>query len=311
VIYSDDNFAVRVMLEFKTEQKRFDIGGVEVGGLPGESPTVLVGTIFYSKQKIVKDERAGEFDREEAEKIINTQQEFSEKTGLPCMIDVVGATPQALRKSIDFVAEISNAPMLLDGISASVRIDALKHVEEVGLTDRVIYNTITPEYRDEELVALKNFGLESVILLTYTPRDLTSRGRIKAARDLIPKLREVGAEKILIDTCTLDIPSLGSSCGAIFDLKSELGYPTGCGAHNAVSTWRGLKGKMGLQARESCVASSAVMAVAFGADFVLYGPIEDAPYVFPSVALADSALAQLTIEKGRMPTVGHPIFKIP
>ena len=72
--------------------KTFEIGNVKIGGNHGQVPTVLIGSIFYNKHYIVKDEVKGEFDRQEAERLIKQQEEFSDKTGNPHMIDVVGAT---------------------------------------------------------------------------------------------------------------------------------------------------------------------------------------------------------------------------
>jgi len=51
------------MFKFEREQKVFQIGNVTVGGQPGEYPTVMMGSIFYSKDKLVKDPVKGEFDR--------------------------------------------------------------------------------------------------------------------------------------------------------------------------------------------------------------------------------------------------------
>ncbi|MDH5792045.1 MAG: tetrahydromethanopterin S-methyltransferase subunit H, partial [Candidatus Bathyarchaeota archaeon] len=45
------------MIRSSVEQKIFDINGVKVGGLRGKDPTVLVGTIFYRKQRLVEDEK--------------------------------------------------------------------------------------------------------------------------------------------------------------------------------------------------------------------------------------------------------------
>jgi len=62
---------------FKAEQKRFKIGKVNIGGLPGANPTVLIGSIFYH-----------DFNKEAAEECINIQEEFSDKTGNPHMLPV-------------------------------------------------------------------------------------------------------------------------------------------------------------------------------------------------------------------------------
>ena len=65
------------MWQFKSEQKRFRIGKVSIGGVLGENPTVLVGSIFYHRQKSVNfQEETGQFNRDEAEKLIKIQEEF-------------------------------------------------------------------------------------------------------------------------------------------------------------------------------------------------------------------------------------------
>jgi tetrahydromethanopterin S-methyltransferase subunit H len=287
------------MWKFKSDQKIFDIGGVKIGGMPGDPPTVLIGSIFYRKDKIVEDDRAGIFDRSKGEELINIQDEFSDKTGNPCMLDVVGSTPEAMIKFLDFTASASDCPLLMDGISHSIRLEGLKHVAEVGLSERIVYNSITPEYRPEELEALRDSKVKSVLMLAYSPKDFTSRGRLNAVKEVIPKLLEVGVEKIMIDTCVLDIPSLGSACKTIHDVKNELGYPSGCGAHNAIGTWKGLKTKMGNQAKLPAMATASVFPTVVGADFVLYGPLKEADYIFPSIALVDAAYAQISMEEGR------------
>ena len=67
------------MLEFKVEQKVFQIGKVSVSGVPGKKPVVLVGSIFYHGHKILKDEMTGEFDKKAAEELINLQDELREE----------------------------------------------------------------------------------------------------------------------------------------------------------------------------------------------------------------------------------------
>ena len=48
------------MFTFENEQKVFEIAGVKIGGQPGAFPTVLIGSIFYDKHKIVT---AGNHDK--------------------------------------------------------------------------------------------------------------------------------------------------------------------------------------------------------------------------------------------------------
>lgn len=298
------------MFEFRSKQQIFSIGGVKVGGVPGKDPTVLIGTIFYHRQKIVRDEKTGEFDQRKAEELINIQDEFSDKTGNPSMLDVVGATPQAMKKIIEFTANVTDAPILIDAPTVETKAAGVEYAKEAGLIDRVVYNSLVPEYKQEELNKIKETDLKSAILLAYNPKEFTTIGRIKVIRELLKVAYGAGIDKPLVDTCVLDIPSLGMACRALFDLKNELGLPVGCGVHNAISTWRGLKVKLGKSAIKPSIASVSAITAAIGADFVLYGPIEDAKYVFPAVAMTDAAYAYLFIEKREKLNKKHPIFKI-
>ena len=175
------------LLSFRTEQKQFEIGGIKIGGQPGLRPTVLIGSAFYHGHKITTDENRGEFDPVEAEKRIHLQDEFSEKTGNPCMLDVVGATPEAIRRHLEFAARVTKSPLLIDGTTVEVRLAGLEYAAQAGLIDRVVYNSIQPEIPDEELTAIQKAGVTSAILLTYYLKDFTSTGRVTAVRELLPR----------------------------------------------------------------------------------------------------------------------------
>jgi tetrahydromethanopterin S-methyltransferase subunit H len=266
-----------IMWQSTSEQKKFSVGKVNIGGKTGESISVLIGSVFYHKQKgIGFREETGEFNRMECERLINLQEEFSDKTGLPCMLDVVLSSREWIDQIIDFIASTTEAPILLDGPSAEIRLAALDYAREAGIQDRCVYNSLNPESRKIEY----------------------------------DKIKESGISKMFLDACVLDVPTLGLAFKAIFDLKNEFGYPAGCGAHNAIDTWKGLKSKMGLEAVKPCAAAANALTIAAGADFILYGPIEDSPVVFPAVAMVNAAFAQLLIEKGRVPPHSHPIFRI-
>jgi tetrahydromethanopterin S-methyltransferase subunit H len=93
-------------------------------------------------------------------------------------------------------------------------------------------------------------------------------------------------------------------------VKDKLGFPVGAGTHNAIGTWKGLKKKMGKEAVMPSSVSAGIVAIALGADFILYGPIEDAKHFFPPVAMIDAAYGQLLIEKGKRLAKDHPLFRI-
>jgi len=271
---------------------------------------VLIGTIFYRKQRIVQDEKRGLFDGEKAEKLIRRQEELSDITGNPCMLDVEGSTSQALERYIDFAADATDAPLLLGGPTFEVRRAGLKQVEEAGLAGRVVYNSLMPGCGAEEFRQIRDAGVESAILLAYNVTDLTPQGRVEKVTELLDSAREHDLEKPLLDTFVMDIPSLGIAFRALTALKSDLGLPVGCGPHNAVGLWKGLRKKMGMRSVRSIVASVNAFAAAAGADFILYGPIEAAGVVFPAVAMVDAAYALPNIQQGAKLSRSHPLFRI-
>jgi len=87
------------------EQKIVEIAGISWGGQPGEYPTVLIGSLFYQGHKIVQDFKKGIFDKATVETLLNQQDSLSEKTGNPCLVDIIGETPEALINFIDFIGD--------------------------------------------------------------------------------------------------------------------------------------------------------------------------------------------------------------
>jgi tetrahydromethanopterin S-methyltransferase subunit H len=298
------------MWRFQTPQKTFEVSGVKFGGSPTERPTVMVGSLFYSKHKVVTDMALGEFDRIETERQISIQEELSDKTGLPCALDVIASTPTAMEKFLRFASDVSSCPLFMDGSTDDVRMAGAELVAEWGLNNRVIYNSVTPEHRPSELEKIRDTNIQSSVILAYTATSFTATGRVKAIRELLPKLEAHGVTKPLIDTCVIDIPSLGSASRAIIDLKQEFGLPVGNGSHNAISTWRGLEKKFGRDTRKPSVAAAAAVTSAVGGDFCLYGPLHTASYVFPVVAMVNSAQEQLGLEDGNRPNRALPLFRI-
>jgi tetrahydromethanopterin S-methyltransferase subunit H len=276
------------MLSFKTDQKTYEIAGTRVGGQPGEIPTVLIGSMFYTKHKIVTDERAGKFDRDAAEALVRKQEELGDKTHNPALIDIVASSPEAIIRYIDFVAGMNEKPFLIDSASADVKIAAIEYSKETGLEKRVVYNSVSIETKEKEYTAIKENGVESAILLSFTRDIMSSRARVETVDKLAPHMEESGIQKILVDTFVMDVPSLTPSGRATIEIKKKTGYPCGTAAHNAISTWKGLKNLLGKEAVRSADIVANIMPAIMGADFLLYGPVEDCEYVFPAAFTIDT-----------------------
>ena len=302
------------MFRFKTEQKVFQIGNVKIGGQPGEYPTVLMGSIFYSRHRIVKDPIKGEFDRKAAEDLLNKEEELSEETGIPRIVDVLGETSEALCKYIDFVADHADSPFLIDSSSPSVRIEALKHVEEVGLIDRAVYNPIDENIKEDEIEALRASKIKSAVILLFSTRYLMPKDRLKMlnadGKNLIKIAEEAGIKNILIDPGVLDVPSISWTADIIYRVKEELGYPAGCAPANALYMWLRKK-KMSSPQFEACGANAITLPILMGADFIIYGPIRNASWVYPACAAIDAMIAYHARTLGITPkTKNHPLYKI-
>ncbi len=305
------------MFNFEKEQKTFDIAGIKVGGQPGEYPTVLIGSIFYDRHKIVTNAMKGEFDKRKAEALLKTQEEMSDKTGNSVIIDIVGSSVEALERYVDFVSTITESPFLVDGPSATVRIPVMRQLAETGLIDRAIYNSIDYAVKSSEIASLKEIGAESSIVMAFNPRNVWAEGRIEilngyeGQQSLLEAAKEAEIPNILIDAAVLDVPSIGISARAIYMIKSEFGFPTGCGPPNAITTWKKVKKDLGPYAYNTCLAGSGLITQSLGANFILYGPIEDAEAVFPACAMADAIIAYNARRYGiRQKTKQHPLFKI-
>ena len=299
------------MFKFEKEQQIFNIAGVKIGGQPGQLPTVLIGSIFYHGHRIVVDQKKGDFDKEAAEELLNREKECSEATGNPRIVDICCSFPEAFSKFIDFVADNTDEPIAIDGTTENVRIAGAKYVHEVGLSERTVYNSINPHTREEELRVIRESGIKSAILLTLNVKKPTVLGRLEVLDGLLEKARIAGIQNILVDTTVLDIPDAGPVSRAIYLVKEKYGLPAGAGVHNAVDRW---KSRTGLNRREFELASTVAntLAIAMGADFILYGPIESAPIAYFHCALADAYTAfSMRQEYGIRPIVSnHPMFKI-
>jgi tetrahydromethanopterin S-methyltransferase subunit H len=297
------------MFRFEREQMVFEISGVRVGGQPGENPTVVIGSIFYRGDKT--SDESGKVDKEAAQALIAKYEEVCDKVGLPCMLDVVCTRAENARKRLEFAADATKMPILIDYINDEAAVSALEAARELGIIDRVLLNSFNPETKGHVYQKAREVGLRAGVALTYSSRAVISyKERVRLLESLIPKMKEAGVEKILIDTVVMDLVTLGLACRAIYEVKSRYGYPCGCGAHNAIAMWRSLKQRKDRALMAACSAVANALPVAVGADFVLFGPISDAELIVPAIAIVSASYGQVLMEDGRRPPPSHPRFKI-
>lgn len=310
------------MFIFEKAQVIHNIGDIKIGGSRGEIPTALAGTIFYGGHKIVSNAKAGIFDKKSATTLLIKQDEIAQITGNPALIQIFAESSEAMIKYIEFVSENTTAPLIIDSAEAAVRLDGLRYAEEIGLLDKVIYNSLNVSVTNSELVSLKDIQHECAIVLAYNPQDSTIAGRravleegvLEQKQGLLGICKDLGISKPLIDTSVTAIGAgAGSSIAFTFVAKTLYGLPTGSGIHNAVSSWSWLRKykKTNPEVYHAADVASNLIIQTIGADYILYGPIENAEYVFPIVAMGDAFAAESAyLEFGIEPDVKHPFKKL-
>ncbi len=306
------------MFRFDRKQEVFDFGKFKIGGQPGEYPTCCIGTMFYARHKIVTDAEHGVFDKDAAEKLWNRQVEMSDITGNSCMNQIVAESNEAMAKEIDWFVDLSDYPFLIDSSAPEVRAFGVQYATEIGVADRGIHNSINASITDDELLAVKESDIDSSIILAFNAMESGTKGKmeilIKAAggakKGMLEYAAECGITRPLIDVAAMPLGSgSGATYRAVIAVKAQLGLPVGGGFHNGASAWDWMKKwkKEHKEAFSPVDIGSNLVAGIIGADYYLYGPIENAPMIFPAAAMVDIMKAESAEELGlEVLTEDHP-----
>jgi tetrahydromethanopterin S-methyltransferase subunit H len=232
------------------------------------------------------------------------------------MIDLVGKTEDAIKRYIDFVADLTNAPILINGPTATVRIEGARYAGEIGLSGRSIYNSINFTIQKEEIETMRDTGLTAALIQAFNPRSPWPQAMIDILRGgddregLLSIASKAGIEKTLILTPVLDIPHIGCSAAGIWRVKEEIGLPTGTAPVGVMGFWR-RAGRYDPSIKAVARTGAAIFAQSMGADFIIYGSLAKADIIFPACALIDSMIAYNARSLGiRILSKNHPLYKI-
>ena len=312
------------MFKFDKKQEVFEVGGVKVGGQPGEYPTVLIGTMFYNRHKIVTNEDTGEFDKGAADSLWNDMQEMGDVTGNPYINQIVGETPEAIKKFIDWFVEVDDkTPFLIDSSAGDVRSAAADYVTEIGVAKRAIHNSINSSVHEDEIEAITRSGMDAAIVLAFNATDPSVKGKLEILevggtgqdKGMLEIAKECGITKPLIDVAATPLGAgAGATIRAVTTVKGHLGLPVGAGYHNMASAWDWMK-KFKKEHKDAYMPADIgtnLVAQIMGSNFQLFGPIENATTVFPATAMVDIILAETAKELGIAiaDEENHPISKL-
>jgi tetrahydromethanopterin S-methyltransferase subunit H len=297
------------MLRYELTQKICTIGGVKVGGQPGENPPLLIGNMFQKGDVILESRKEGKFNREAATERIREMESFSRQTGVPGMIAMVANSEEEIKGYVDFFVSVTDMPFAIDIWQQKTRLAAARYVAEKGLQGRVLYNSITPwdENIEAQVLELKDLGIKHVVVQAFDMEDKRPPGRVTSLQRMMPHLERGGFESILVDTAVMNLPATAFSLMANHLIKKEFGLPAGFAPSNGTYMWRKAAAEQERD-RFPAIDASVHAVSALLSDFLLYGPLTGTSRVFPAVAAAASIVATGAFaESSVLPGAGHPL----
>ena len=307
------------MFRFETEPKTYEIGGVKLGGQPGEYPTIACFSIFQESDRLFdKGSRRKGFNEERAEELLKTAEKYWEETGVPVMADIVASPGEKFNKYVDFVTSNSNMPFCVDAIQMKTKLQGAEYCAEKGLLDRMFYNSITvwEEDPETEIKEMAQIGVKNVLLVAFDVADQMPTGRISGAQKLLDAIEKVGAkfETVIVDTTTLNAPA-AAMCGIAGKMiKEKWGFATASAPSNgSYMEYKRFKDEMwGFKSWGAIDAAVEALSAFFFNDLVFSGPMAGAERVMPAIALADAFLATAVFDetKETPKDPNHPMNKL-
>lgn len=294
------------MFSFTQKQEVFELQSIYFGGQPGLHPTVLFGGLFFK----------GALDFSVAETKIKDMIKISEQLGVPGIPDVFIKKEEDVDPIISFLEQTlpERYPFSVDITDPLVKVKVLEILDERNLLSRSIYNSIHVGITEEEKAALNVHTPAMAIIVAFNPKDKSPDGKVEVLQNgahlteigLLDIAKKCGIKQVLVDTAALAPGDYsGAAIAALPVVKEEFGLPVGCAIHNVVekSTWL----RQYEQAKPIVDQASNVNVSLFGGDFLLFGPIEHAPTVFPLIAWEDILISEYAEGYfGVSPAMGHP-----
>jgi len=304
------------MYRFATEQKVGEIGGVKVGGQPGEYATVVISSIFQKGDKVFEGKRKEGFNEKRAEELLRTQDRLSRETGVPGMADIVGTSGEEFKRFIDFLSSVSGMPFCIDAWVMKPKIEGAAYCAEKGLLDRMFYNSLTVWEQDieTEIREIYQIGVKHVLLVAFDPGDQMPTGRVTGTQRLLDAIEKVGArfETIMVDTSVMNGPATAFCGEANRLIKEKWGFPAGSAPSNGSYMWKQAKELWGFKGWAAADAALEAVSSFMWHDFIFSGPMAGAERIFPAVAMADAFLATAVFaETKELPKAeDHPLYKL-
>lgn len=297
------------MFRYELKQRVCNIGGIKVGGQPGENAPLLIGSMFQKGDVLLESRKEHKFDKAGAKERIREMERFAQETGVPGIIAMVANTLDEMKTYIDFFANVTDMPFAIDIWVQKTRLAVARYIAEQGIQSRLLYNSITPwdEDIESQVAEIKQLGIKHVVIQVFDIEDKRSGGRVKSLKKILPLVEKGNFDSILVDTSVMNLPTISLSMVANHLIKKEFGLPVGFAPSNGTYMWR--KSASEQDKGKFPAIDAGVHAIsAIASDFLFYGPMTGTSRVFPAVAAATSMMAALAYEEsGFLPGENHPL----
>ena len=305
------------MFQLSKEQNICNIGGVRVGGQPGQLPSVVVSSIFQKGDRVFEGAKRKEgFNEKRARELLENQDRISRETGVPAMGDIVANTGKEFERYIDFVVSVSDMPFCIDAWTLKPKLAGAQYCAEKGLLDRMFYNSLTVWEQDleNEIKEITDMGVKHVLLVAFDQEDQMPTGRVTGTQKLLDAIEKVGAEfeSIMVDTSVMNAPATAFCSLANRLIKEKWGFPCGSAPSNGSYMWKAARDMWGFKGWSGADAALEGLAAFLYHDMVFSGPMAGADRVFPAVALSEAYLATVVFsETGKLPeNEDHPLNRL-
>ncbi len=297
------------MIKYDLDQKVCHIGNIKVGGQPGQNAPLLIGNMFQKGDTLIESRKERRFNRKEATARIHEMESLSAETSVPGMVAIVANNLDELKTFVDFFISVTDSPFAIDIWVQKTRVAAARYIAELGLQERLLYNSITPwdEDIESQVAELRELGIKHVVVQAFDMEDKGPTGRVKSLQRMLPLVAKGNFQSILVDTAVMNLPFTAFSLIANRLIKQEFGLPAGCAPANGTYMWRKSAGEEG-KSRFLAVDAAIEAIAAMESDFIFYGPMTGTSRVFLAVAAATSLLATLAYAEGApLPGGSHPL----
>lgn len=297
------------MFIYPNEQKTCIIGDIKIGGQPGENPPLLVANMFQKGDKLLESRKEAKFDHKAAEARIKELERISKETGIPAMVALVANRAEEMKVYVDFLTSVTNMPFAIDIWVQKIRLASARYLAEKGFQDRVLYNSITPWDEDipSQVAELKELGIKHIVLQVFDMEDKWSTGRLKSLDNLMPMLEKGDFASILVDTASMNLPTMSLSLKANHLIKQRYGLPCGFAPSNGSYMWRKAASE-GQRSSFPALDAGTHAVCAILSDFLFYGPMSGTQRVFYAVAATSAMTATLNYEEtGKLPVGNNPL----